>query len=412
MYSEFSFFSDMAIEHILDTTYSTNYDYQGVSKKLKMDLHYPNMMIDQSQLRPLVILVHGGEYLSGSKSDLEYLAMKFAKAGYVAANIDYRQGWDNGLGACNGDTLQLKKAMYRGVQDLNDAFSFLSNYATSFKIDTNTVFLIGQSEGAMIAMHTAFLNQTSADIYFAGMSATLGGIEHAGNPYNNALHIKGIFNWCGAILDTNMIQSDKAIPVLSIHGMLDSVIFTGVQHYFNCNTPNHQYPLLHGPQSIFKRLNHFGICTQANYDDNGQHCFLPSLEQNNYIPAKSICFFKNILCDNCITEQKAGYNFQSCIQEAPLQTSMLTSENQIDIYPNPCNESFNVKIQFNKNTFHSISISFVNINGIEVWKKNDLTNFSDFYFHKIQIDKPFSKGIYFLKIQIDNETYYKKVTIL
>ncbi len=412
LFGEYSYYSDMAIEHILDTTYSINNDYQGNPQQLKLDLHYPNLMIDPLAKRPLVILVHGGGYVSGNKSDLDYYAMKLAKAGYVVANIDYRQGWEQGQGLCNGDTLQLKNAMYRGIQDLNAAFFFLSAKSNELRIDTNQVFLAGQSEGAMIAMHTAFLNQTSADSFFTNAFANLGSIYNMANPKDNFLHIKGIFNWCGAIIDTNMIQGDKNIPILSIHGLLDSVIFINNRNYQNCILPNHSYPMLHGPKLIYERLKNLGICSQANYDINGEHCFYPSLEEQNYIPSKSICFFKNILCGNCITEQKDGYNFQSCMEEAPLQIESIGELNKIEIYPNPCNENLYINIQFENKKYREIKISMIDINGLEVWHQSEKDFSDNFYMQRIAIDNKFPKGIYILKIQIESKIYYKKISIL
>jgi acetyl esterase/lipase len=40
--------------------------------------------------RPAVILIHGGFWTSGSRSDMSVAARELAKAGYVAFSIDYR----------------------------------------------------------------------------------------------------------------------------------------------------------------------------------------------------------------------------------------------------------------------------------------------------------------------------------
>src|SRR4051812_16386227 len=58
---------------------------------LQMDIYQPTG--DTSSARPLIILAHGGSFISGTKSDdptIDSLCKRFAERGYVTASIDYR----------------------------------------------------------------------------------------------------------------------------------------------------------------------------------------------------------------------------------------------------------------------------------------------------------------------------------
>ncbi|MBK8146271.1 MAG: alpha/beta hydrolase [Bacteroidetes bacterium] len=217
LFSEQTYYSDISITHDLNVVYGSNLTFQGNPIDLALDLHYPNLIIDPLPLRPTIILLHGGGFTSGSKSDMTNYCVKLARAGYVAVSVDYRLGWDaiGGGGSCNGNIPQLKYAIYRAIQDVNASIRFLIEKASDYRIDTSSIFLVGQSEGGMTAIHCAYMNQVEADTLLAGASADLGKIDSATNTYFHTYHLKGIVNWCGTALDTNMIAIDQ--PTLTVH---------------------------------------------------------------------------------------------------------------------------------------------------------------------------------------------------
>ena len=71
--------------------------HQGEGKtinlNLYMDLYMPPVG-DTVDMRPAIIFMHGGAFLSGSRHDEVMVALcdSFAHLGYVAASIDYRLG--------------------------------------------------------------------------------------------------------------------------------------------------------------------------------------------------------------------------------------------------------------------------------------------------------------------------------
>jgi len=183
LFSDQLYYSEISIVHELDKVYGSNLDYLGNVQPLKLDIHYPNLLIDPLPLRPMIVMIHGGGFVNGSKADMTYYCAKLARAGYVAVSIDYRLGWNQtGLGGnCMGNIPQLQYAMYRALQDAHAALRYLVSQAAILRIDTQAIFLIGQSEGAMTAMNVGFMNQQVANQLLPGASADLGSIDSASN---------------------------------------------------------------------------------------------------------------------------------------------------------------------------------------------------------------------------------------
>ncbi|HPW87269.1 MAG TPA: carboxylesterase family protein, partial [Chitinophagales bacterium] len=73
-----------------DILYGGNYDSNGKWTDLVLDVYEPAE--DTASLRPLIIFVHGGSFVGGSRTDqrIDLTARHFAEKGYVTANIEYR----------------------------------------------------------------------------------------------------------------------------------------------------------------------------------------------------------------------------------------------------------------------------------------------------------------------------------
>ena len=234
-FSNIEYYNAFAIYHNQDVVYGFNLNHLGQIDTLKMDIAYPHFLIDPLPKRPLVVLVHGGEFKSGHRYDMQGYAESLAKKGFVTATIDYRLGWDNGTGNCDGDSVDYRFASYRALQDVKASIRFLVANHTTYKIDTNYIFLVGKDAGATTILNTAFLSQAEADAIYPGVFGDLGKIDSATNTNFVPFTIKGIFSWSGGMLDTNAIQSNEKTPVLSIHGMLDDVMPIENGFYANCS---------------------------------------------------------------------------------------------------------------------------------------------------------------------------------
>jgi poly(3-hydroxybutyrate) depolymerase len=194
--------------------YGSNLNIDGSTASLLLDLYRPTN--DTLKLRPLVICIHGGSLVSGSRADMVTFCTDFAQRGYVAATIEYRLGIESPKGVTT-----ILEALLRGVQDTKAAVRFFRSKAAQYGIDTSQIFLEGSSAGSMVAVHYAYWNEDEipADVN----QAKWGDIEGtSGNPgFSTA--IKGIINYCGAILNPAWIEAGE-VPVANFHGLLDVVV--------------------------------------------------------------------------------------------------------------------------------------------------------------------------------------------
>jgi hypothetical protein len=159
-----------------DIVYSEVLDFAGNRRSLKLDLSLPTDDQPPACGRPLLILIHGGAFLAGSKSDglLANGRQDFAKRGYVTASIDYRLGMFNTDKQvhCNvtqlfnapwdclnvTDTLEWYRAFFRAVQDGNRAIDYLLS-RPELNIDKRNVFILGESAGAITALGVGFMDK-------------------------------------------------------------------------------------------------------------------------------------------------------------------------------------------------------------------------------------------------------------
>lgn len=160
-------------DSILNITYGVSENFNHGLDTLSLDIYKP-VCSDTTVQRPLMLFIHGGAFLAGSKSDqsITRLCKEFAKRGYVTASINYRLGMvsDNKAWSCNypnysciftTDSAEWIRAAYRGIQDAKGALRFLIKHAQVHKIDPHNVFVAGESAGGFIALGVATLDTIS-----------------------------------------------------------------------------------------------------------------------------------------------------------------------------------------------------------------------------------------------------------
>ncbi len=256
-------------DSLLNITYGTAINFNGQIDTLKMDIYLPVCENQSSRTnRPLLLWIHGGAFLAGNKEDqsIQTLCKSFARRGYVTASIDYRLGFvaDDLAWQCNypnyscvfaADSVEWARAYYRAVQDGKGALRYLINRHQEFNIDTNNVFIAGESAGSMTALGVGLMdtaperpNHTYAmanvprpnsitnnciynqGINFNGNSISrpdLGGIDGNIEPSTIKFKIKGIGNMYGSMLTDLLknIPSDKPKPAIySFHQPCDIIV--------------------------------------------------------------------------------------------------------------------------------------------------------------------------------------------
>lgn len=139
---------------------------------LEVDVYEP--VGDTETERPLVIVLHTGTFApiiyngnpTGLRDDFATAAMcqSYAKRGYVAANVEYRLGWNPAAQTQSERAASLMKAVYRAIQDTKSAVRFFRNdyeNGNTWGIDTSRIILSGQGSGGWVALGYATVDKLS-----------------------------------------------------------------------------------------------------------------------------------------------------------------------------------------------------------------------------------------------------------
>jgi len=209
-------------------TYSTVYN-------LQMDIYQPTG--DVATNRPLVLLAHGGSFTSGNRTDdstVVWLCQDLAKKGYVTASIEYRLTSNTNLINADSAISEVLEAVGDGKAAVRYFYKDVLTNGNTYNIDTNNIFLGGNSAGAVLFMHYAYVtdtNQLSATFrsILDNLGGSLDGIS--GNPGYSS-NFKGIINLAGALNDASWInQCNK--PIVSAQGTADPIV------PYNCGNPEY-----------------------------------------------------------------------------------------------------------------------------------------------------------------------------
>lgn len=107
-----------------------------------MDVYTPPSAVGMKGRRlPTVVLVHGGSWIKGDKSNLADQAEQFAREGYMAVSMNYRLATEAVWPAQRTDTLNV--------------VDYLQHHQHSLNVDASRIVLVGSSAGAQIAAATA-----------------------------------------------------------------------------------------------------------------------------------------------------------------------------------------------------------------------------------------------------------------
>ncbi len=211
------------------TTYST--------MDLKLDVYKP---ANTAKKRPAILLIHGGGFSGGDKSDVNIvnIANYFASRGWVAFSINYRLMRDLGTiptqwvqyaqnNVASTDQFQFR-AMYPAHRDAKAAVRWLVANAANYNIDTNYITVGGGSAGAITAVTLGITNPTD---FTNEISLTLDPSLSTTN-LNQTYIIKTILDFWGsgvAVNATNNIYGYQRFdpsdaPIMIAHGTEDTTV--------------------------------------------------------------------------------------------------------------------------------------------------------------------------------------------
>jgi acetyl esterase/lipase len=180
-----------------------------------LDIYY---LPKENTSNPIIIVLHGGGWISGSKGDIPIKSISrfFAIHGFTVFAINYR--------------LYPKVTFLGMLHDVRDAIVFAKSTAEDFQGDKNRVFLFGRSSGAQLALVAAY---GSNETFFR---------EQCGNYSYSELKVSGVASIYGISEISSMgsrilgIKSDEdsflidlASPISYINrsGMVPTFIAAG-----------------------------------------------------------------------------------------------------------------------------------------------------------------------------------------
>ncbi len=252
--------------------YDTVVDHLGQVMQIAMDIHKP--IGDGQQQRPLVIMVHGGAFVEGDRSDMSELCDQLAACGWVAATISYRLGF-HPLAPLPipfaYDEAEVVRAAYRGLLDTRSSIRFLKARSAQDSTDVDRVVLLGGSAGAINTLHAAYGRNEALRPAASGALAPvvipegtyerpdLGpmGAGQAGEPDDDVL---AVVSFLGGIIDTAMITSATDPALFMYHQTGDPIVGCGHERGL-WGMPfgvSNNYPYLFGSCMIDLRAQHLG----------------------------------------------------------------------------------------------------------------------------------------------------------
>ena len=310
--------------------YGSNLDYTGAIDDLSLDIYQPQG--DNMTDRPLVIMCHGGSFVSGSKvgPDVVPFCQDMAKMGYVVASIKYRLGF--GFSNLESSATQ---AVMRATQDLKAAIRYFRKTieldGNPYMISDNQFYAAGVSAGGFMALHHAYLDEVNEIPSFLDMSGVGldGGLDgNSGNPgYSSS--VNAIINICGALGDSAWIHPGDE-PACHFHGPNDQTVPYGSTTLNLFGFPVTQ---VDGSSSLNERMNQVEVET----------CF-EIYESQGHVPhLGSPAYYDTTLSimTQFLAKQICQYNF-NC-EYNPIVTSLdeMNSE-QLDLFPNPAHDAIQI----------------------------------------------------------------------
>lgn len=169
-----------------------------------------------------VVIVHGGDWQSGSPADLPELSLYLASHGFLVAVPEYRFAPEHGFPAA--------------LDDVKAAIAFVRGRAQQWNVVGDGVVLIGRSAGAQLALlaaYTADVNAVAGVVSIYGPADLALAYEEPGNPavYDGRAALERYLGGPpsavpAAYRDASPFHrvSDASPPTLLVHGRKDDIV--------------------------------------------------------------------------------------------------------------------------------------------------------------------------------------------
>lgn len=157
-----------------------NQRYTDQDKDAELDVYFPASLTETDQVLPVIVWIHGGGWVAGSKDQIANYCKILAAKGFTVAAINY--------------TLAPEGNYPLPLQQTQSSLRYLMSNAQRLHIDTNRFILAGDSGGAHIAAQ-------SANLIYNGKYSELIQIKPAIHPQQ----LSGLILYCGPY-DTSLVD--------------------------------------------------------------------------------------------------------------------------------------------------------------------------------------------------------------
>jgi len=130
--------------------YGSAVDVTGATVPLLLDVYVPPSPAPAP--RPAIVVIHGGAFVGGSRSDYVGVAEQWMARGYAVIAIDYRL--DPNLNGPHTELDQIQAAS-DAIADAQESVRWLRAHATTYDIDPTRIAAVGDSAGGAIALGLA-----------------------------------------------------------------------------------------------------------------------------------------------------------------------------------------------------------------------------------------------------------------
>lgn len=207
------------------------------SRPLHLDAYYSN---DKS-INPAVVLVHGGGWKSGNKSQMESFGLAMAAKGYSCFAVEYRLS---------------PEAIYpAAVHDIKEAIQFIRKNANLYNVDESKVAILGCSSGGQLAALIGTTNTAVQGII------DMDGILAFKHPESEEGKVASL--WLGGDYESKPEIWKEASALTHVNSKTPPILFI--------NSDKSRFHA--GRDDMIAILNHFAIYNQVITIPNAPHSF-------------------------------------------------------------------------------------------------------------------------------------------
>lgn len=165
--------------HAPDTvTLIPNEAYRENDSDARLDVYFPTSVAEGEHL-PTVIWTHGGAWISGDKADARPYFQLIADAGFTVVALNYSVGPE--------------ETYPTAIHQLNDAHAYVLANAERLHVDSNQIFLAGDSAGAQLSSQMAALITNPDFAAELGITPSLGPDQLSGLILNCGIYDMAAF---------------------------------------------------------------------------------------------------------------------------------------------------------------------------------------------------------------------------